>query len=92
MSKYGVIAGPYFPTFGLNAERYATLSEKCPNTELFLVQIRNYFWSVFSHIRTECGHFSLSVTYWQVLLLTSGVTNNMGVGTKEGDRVAVFQM
>ena len=32
VSKYGVFSGPYFPTFGLNTERY----EKCPNTEFFL--------------------------------------------------------
>ena len=31
VSKYGVFSGPYFPTFGLNTERY----EKCPNTEFF---------------------------------------------------------
>ena len=30
-SKYGVFSGPYFPSLGLNTERY----EKCPKTEFF---------------------------------------------------------
>ena len=32
MSKYGVFAGPYFPAFGLNTERYAVslrIQSKC---------------------------------------------------------------
>ena len=26
MSKYGLFSGPYFPAFGLNAERYSVFS------------------------------------------------------------------
>ena len=37
VSKYEVFFGPYFPTFGLNTERY--MRENCPNTEFFLVHI-----------------------------------------------------
>ena len=46
MSKYGVFAGPYFPAFGLNTERYGVslrIQSKCgkmrtgitPNTDTF---------------------------------------------------------
>ena len=50
MSKYGVISGPHFPTFGLNTERY----------EIFLriqsdygkIRTRNNF--VFGHFFTQC--------------------------------------
>ena len=30
MSKYGVISGPYFPVFGLNAEIYFVNLRKAP--------------------------------------------------------------
>ena len=39
-------SGPYFPSFGLNTGRYS-FRKKCPYQE--------FFWSVFSRIRTECG-------------------------------------
>ena len=49
MSKYGVISGPYFPTFGLNTERYKVslrIQSECG-------EIRTTNISVF-------GHFSRS--------------------------------
>ena len=41
LSKYRVFSGPYFPAFGLDTKRY--------------FQIRSFFWSVSSRIRTEYG-------------------------------------
>ena len=43
VSKYGVFSGPYFSVFGLNKEIYKS------------VQIRSFFWAVFSCFRTEYG-------------------------------------
>ena len=33
VSKYGVFSGPYFPTFGLNTERYGVSLRMQENTE-----------------------------------------------------------
>ena len=46
VSKYRVFPGPYFLAFGLNTERYKS------------VQIRSFFWSVFSDIRIEYSKIS----------------------------------
>ena len=40
VSKYGVIAGPYFPAFGLNTERYFVFS---PNAGKYGPEITPYF-------------------------------------------------
>ena len=39
VSKYGVISGPYFPTFGLNTERYKYLSVWSPNAGKYRPEI-----------------------------------------------------
>ena len=56
VSKYGIISGPYFPTFGLNKEKYEV--SLCMQSKCGKMRTRNS--CVF-------GHFSLSVAYWQVL-------------------------
>ena len=106
VTKCGVIAGPYFPTFGLNAERYATLSEKCPNMELFLVRIFQHsdwirrntkYLSVCSPNVGKCGPEIAAYldTFHSVsppIGKSCRVTDNKRGGTRERDKVALFQV
>ena len=58
VSKYGVISGPYFPVFGLNADIYFV--NLCIQSEYRKIRTRNN--SVF-------GHFShsISILFWKKL-------------------------
>ena len=61
VSKYGVFSGPYFPTFGLNTERYGVslrIQSKCGKR-------RTRENSVF-------GHFSRSAGYLKVFFMVPG--------------------
>ena len=56
MSKYGVFSGPYFPTFGLNMERYGV--SLCIQSECGKIQARKN--SVFAHFsRSDSKMFIL---------------------------------
>ena len=50
VSKYGVFSGPYFPTFGLNMERYGVS-----------LRIQSEFGKIRTTKNSAFGHFSRSV-------------------------------
>ena len=49
-SKYGVISGPYFPVFGLNAGRYGVF-----------VRIQSEYRKIRTRNNSEFGYFSRSI-------------------------------
>ena len=69
VSKYGVISGPYFSAFGLNMEIYYCVKS---------VQIRSYFWSVFSSespysVRIQQNTDQKKLGIWTTEILPSNI-------------------
>ena len=64
VSKCKVFSCPYFLAFGLNAERYyyVSLSIQFECQKILCIQMRSFFWSVFSRIQTEYGEILLLIS------------------------------
>ena len=63
MSKYGVISGPYFPVFGLNAEIY-----------LVNLRIQSEYREIWTRNNSVFGHFSRSECYCDIVVYAGDST------------------